>query len=70
MVLNGLSGYRVRWRDGTRLRQRICASYDAARRLDAKMVLKQRGGQQGPRRKPQPSRNITVKDFAAQLAGA
>ena len=57
-------GYRVRWREGTTLRQRTCSTYEAARRLNAKMVLKRRGR---PRRGPDPlDAKIAVKDFAEQ----
>src|SRR5262245_50133399 len=66
MILKGAdgSGYRVRWREGTRLGQETVHSFEAARRLNARKVLRKRGGQ----RRHQPlntlDSKIKVKDYA------
>jgi integrase len=57
-------GYPVRWREHTKLRQRTCRTYEEARRLEARKVLKARGGQ--PRHRPSEPLNISVRDFATQ----
>jgi hypothetical protein len=56
------SGYKVRWREHGVLRQQTVGSWDEARKLDAKKVLKPWGGQ---RRVPMPSRDrdMTVADY-------
>src|SRR5439155_6642519 len=66
MMLRGVhgKGYRVRWREGTLLRQQTCRTHDEARRLQARKVLKARGGQ--GRRRPVERPNISVKDFAEE----
>jgi integrase len=64
MILKGVYGYRVRWREHRVLRQRTCPNYEAARRLDAQKVLKKRGGQ--GRGRPETPLNVSVKDYAAQ----
>src|SRR5262245_60592033 len=65
MILGESPGpYRVRWREHGLLRQRTCASYEAARRLNAQKVLKKRGGQ--GRGRPETPLNVSVKDYAEQ----
>jgi integrase len=64
MILKALGGgYRVRWREHGDLRQKTCSTNEEARRLNARKVLKHRGGQ---RRRPVEPLNIEVKDFAPQ----
>jgi hypothetical protein len=64
MILKSAYGYRVRWREHGALRQQTCSSYDAARRLDARKVLKKRGGQRRRQVVDPINPKISVKDFA------
>ena len=64
MILKSACGYRVRWRGGTTLRQQTCSTYEAARRLNARKVLKKRGGQRRRQVADPINQKIDVKDFA------
>jgi hypothetical protein len=64
VILKNLAGgYRVRWREHGILRQQTVATWEDARKLDAKKVLKQRGGQ---RRVIPQKRDVLVQDYAVE----
>src|SRR3989442_11522756 len=56
--------YPVRWREHGNLLQKTCFSLEEARRLNARKVLKARGGQ--GRRRPVEPRDVSVAAFAEQ----